>query len=614
MKRALFFIVTLCICIQPTLAVDNFWNEGADINNDGTVDCKDFAIMAKYWLVSAPDIIWVDINDPGIGSGHEGFWGQISKYETTNAQYCQFLNTAKASGDIAVIGNYIVGVNGSNPGVDFVGQNYYRLDGPGYTYDGATNGGAARINYTGSSFTVVSRFKNHPVTYVSWYGATAFCKYYGWHLPTEWEWQAVADYDGSFTYGCGITINNNMANYQGSTHPLGTTTVGEFGTYGYGMADMAGNVLEWTSSLCDPQDSYRIICSGHWYFPDSRCTVSYRSSYEPDSLTYNGGFRVCRYATIVPNVVGRTQENAEAAIIGEGLMVGTVFEAYSDTVANGRVISQSPAGGENVPSGAMVDLVISIGPVPVPVITWLSMNDSGAGMKDGYGNPVYEGGFTGEMSKYETTNAQFAYYLNAAKATGDIYIDGNDVKGANGSNPGADFIAENYYRLDGPGNLATNGGASRINWTGSSFTVDSGFENHPVTYVNWYGATAFASYYAWRLPTEWEWQAVADFDGSYTYGCGTTINNSMANYYGSTHPDGTTEVGTFGIYGYGMADMAGNVCEWTSSLWYSSRIVRGGSWYDVSDHCTVWVPAYSYGGGAIDPDYMGYFYGFRVCH
>ena len=236
---------------------------------------------------------WVYINDPGV-SGHEPFNGYMSKYETTNAQFAQYLNAAKASNDITVSGNYVVGSSGSNSGSDFVGQNYYNLAGSGFTYDGATNGGAARINWTGSSFTVDAGFENHPVTYVSWYGSMAFASYYGWRLPTEWEWQAVADYNGSYTYGCGTTINNSIANYYNSVHPHGTTTVGAFGTYGYGMADMAGNVWEWTSSLWDPGDSYRIIRGGSWSNNDNLCTVSFRDYTDPYKSNDYYGFRVCR--------------------------------------------------------------------------------------------------------------------------------------------------------------------------------------------------------------------------------------------------------------------------------------------------------------------------------
>jgi len=223
-------------------------------------------------------------------------------------------------------------------------------------------------------------------------------------------------------------------------------------------------------------------------------------------------------------------------------------------------------------------------------------------------------GYAGYMGKYETTNAQYCEFLNAARASGDITVSGWDVRGDNGSNSGADFAGEDYYNLAGSGstyNGATNGGAARINWTGSVFTVDSGFENHPVTYVSWYGAVAFANYYGYRLPTEWQWQAAADYDGSYTYGCGTSINNSIANYFNSVHPHGTTGVGAFGTYGYGLCDMAGNVYEWTENCWYSDcesgwRVARGGSWYSNASHCEVTYRSY------VTPSSRGYIIGFRL--
>ena len=276
------------------------WCNNADADHSTEVDLDDLLHYVSHWLavvgVVGPDgMIWVSINDPGV-PGHEGFNGEMSKYETTNAQYCQFLNAALASGDITVgVDDIIYGANGSNSGADFEGERYYDLAGSGFTYNGAINGGATRINYSGSSFTVDSGFENHPVTYVSWYGATGFCNYYGYRLPTEWEWQAVADYEGDWgspAYGCGMSINNSIANYYGSMHPDGTTVVGSFGTYGYGMCDMAGNLWEWTSTVVG---SVRVLRGGSWSSYDYQCSVSnWISSYELSDTRDYVGFRVCR--------------------------------------------------------------------------------------------------------------------------------------------------------------------------------------------------------------------------------------------------------------------------------------------------------------------------------
>jgi Sulfatase-modifying factor enzyme 1 len=138
-------------------------------------------------LESEMDWVWID--DPG-------FNGEMSRYETTNTQYCAFLNAALASGDITVSNNVVYGANGANGGGDFVGQIYC------YTFNANSY---SQIVYSGDSFTVRSRdgldansqptvydMSNHPVVMVSWHGATAFSDYYGYRLPTEWEWQAVA--------------------------------------------------------------------------------------------------------------------------------------------------------------------------------------------------------------------------------------------------------------------------------------------------------------------------------------------------------------------------------------------------------------------------------------
>jgi len=223
---------------------------------------------------------WISIDEAGFG-------GQMSEYEITSTQYVQYLNAALVTGDVVVNGDYVKGASGP-----YSGQNYYYLAGAGISNYGATNGGAARINYTGSSFTVDDGFGGHPVTYVSWYGAMAFCNYYGWRLPTELEWQAVADYDGSYIYGCGTSIDSSAANYRYSAHPDGTTTVGAFGAYGYEMCDMAGNVREWTSTVSG--DSRCINRGGSWGGEASGCTVSSQDLQYPDNVAAGLGFRVCR--------------------------------------------------------------------------------------------------------------------------------------------------------------------------------------------------------------------------------------------------------------------------------------------------------------------------------
>lgn len=195
----------------------------ADLTGDCKVTLEDFAIMAGQWLTEGTPtpilngMTWVSMSDPGV-SGHEAFTGDMSKYETTNAQYCQFLNTALASGGIIVhTDNYVYAADDTSHSHSYFATRAASID--------------SQITYSGGTFSVRTRdghsMANHPVVMVSWYGATAFADYYGWRLPTEWEWQAVADYDGSYTYGCGTTIDQSKANYFDSyndyANPLGLT-------------------------------------------------------------------------------------------------------------------------------------------------------------------------------------------------------------------------------------------------------------------------------------------------------------------------------------------------------------------------------------------------------
>jgi beta-lactam-binding protein with PASTA domain len=68
----------------------------------------------------------------------------------------------------------------------------------------------------------------------------------------------------------------------------------------------------------------------------------------------------------VPNVVNQPQATATATITGAGLVVGTVTQQSSATVAAGNISSQNPVSGVGVTAGSAVNLVVSTGPVPAP--------------------------------------------------------------------------------------------------------------------------------------------------------------------------------------------------------------------------------------------------------
>ena len=68
----------------------------------------------------------------------------------------------------------------------------------------------------------------------------------------------------------------------------------------------------------------------------------------------------------VPNLLGKTVDDAKVALIEAGLTVGTVENAYSDTIAAGMVCSQSTAAEAMLDVGAVVNIYVSMGPNPNP--------------------------------------------------------------------------------------------------------------------------------------------------------------------------------------------------------------------------------------------------------
>jgi formylglycine-generating enzyme required for sulfatase activity len=221
-----------------------------------------------------------------------------------------------------------------------------------------------------------------------------------------------------------------------------------------------------------------------------------------------------------------------------------------------------------------------------------------------------------EIMITDVTVSQYADFLNAALADGSIRIEGQQIVGYY---PGDVFHSVKHEEEINAGDwlyLPLEDPSQHVEFDGSIFRAQAGYENHPMTVVSWFGAWGYCAYYDWRLPTEVEWEKAARGPSTASgptrpFPWGEEITRENANFYASRDPfedmrsfgSRTSPVGfyngkTYGDYQtldssspYGLYDMAGNVWQWTGDIYEGMhyRFMRGGSKDTYEMDLRIWV-------------------------
>jgi len=210
-----------------------------------------------------------------------GFY--MGLYCVTNAQYAKFLTEAKPSD--SDLGSCIL--------LDSDCHVVKRAD--GYAVDDE------------------ERYGDHPVVYVSWYGAEAYCEWAGLRLPGELEWEKAARGDDGRKYPWGNEWDATKCRHNGNRRSERTCRVWEYpeGVSVWGLFNPSGNVWEWCADWYDgsvyqryakgdlepgASGQYKVLRGGCWYdvIPrDFRCADRYHDLV-PTHRDHYSGFRCAR--------------------------------------------------------------------------------------------------------------------------------------------------------------------------------------------------------------------------------------------------------------------------------------------------------------------------------
>ena len=248
------------------------WDAGTDWDGEYSdqMRVKVFAIDAQGF----PGMEWGNEVPPGgflMGQdgGAEGsgpsrhvnipwsYW--LGKYEVTAQQYCDFRNAALNLGYIERESTINVIASEKMP-VDYACKKGSLL---------CTTGDDKPIRWNVNKFECPTDDKTSLPANVTWYGAMAFARFYGYDLPTDAEWEKAVrgpEHDDAGEHLCFPWGNNVSASYANITSqtdikPVGyydgnQVPVGPDTASGYGLYDVIGNAPEWTLSCNNDIEMY----------------------------------------------------------------------------------------------------------------------------------------------------------------------------------------------------------------------------------------------------------------------------------------------------------------------------------------------------------------------
>lgn len=284
----------------------------------------------------------------------------------------------------------------------------------------------------------------------------------------------------------------------------------------------------------------------------------------------------------VPYVVGMTQSEAESAITGAGLALGTVTEQYSYSVPVGQVISQDPAAGGSVTSGSSVDLVVSKGPEKAQFTPGISEMSTPVTV-DAYGL-ILQGE---EGTPIEDIMVEIP--AGAIQKSTDVSIGYNDgtLSVVSGEPSGVVLVVDtgDLEKLDNPMTVtfkfAESGTKSATDYIPVPYRIDENGELHLVTLISVDEETGTAQFVASR-GSSFTWVLVPLNDESTETKALPTKSSLSLDTGFRPNPDGF-ERANLGSQYYTDGECAG-MTAWTQ--WYFDTHRSDGTFYGRFDRTT----------------------------